>query len=59
MTLAGHTQPVRTVVWPHEGEVFTAGYDHCIRIWDLESNSTMDTLVCTVPSTTCEINFHL
>ncbi|XP_065885840.1 ribosome biogenesis protein WDR12 homolog isoform X2 [Dysidea avara] len=44
VTLAGHTQPVRTVVWPHEGELFTAGYDHSIRIWDLESNTTTDTL---------------
>ena len=45
MTLAGHTQPVKTVVWPHEGEVFTAGYDHSIRIWDLETNTAADTLV--------------
>lgn len=45
VTLAGHTQPVKTVVWPHEGEMFTAGYDHCIRVWDLESKTTTRTLV--------------
>ena len=45
MTLAGHTQPVKTVVWPYEGEMFTAGYDHCIRVWDLESRTTTGTLV--------------
>ena len=48
VTLAGHTQPVKTIVWPHEGEVFTAGYDHCIRVWDLESRTTSGTLVSAV-----------
>ena len=45
MTLAGHTQPVKTVVWPHEGDMFTAGYDHCIKVWDLESKTTTSTMV--------------
>ena len=47
MTLSGHNQPVTAVVWPNNQEdgVITAGWDHCIRLWDLTSGVNTATLV--------------
>lgn len=47
MTLSGHNQPVTAVVWPSNQEdgVMTAGWDHCIRLWDLTSGVNTATLV--------------
>lgn len=47
MTLSGHNQPVTAVVWPNNQEdgVMTAGWDHCIRLWDLTSGVNTATLV--------------
>lgn len=52
VTLSGHNQPVTAVVWPNNQEdgVMTAGWDHCIRLWDLTSGVNTATLVrCTAP----------
>ena len=45
VTLSGHTQPVTGVVWPSAGEVVTCGWDHCIRLWDIEACSNKSSLV--------------
>lgn len=47
VTLSGHNQPVTAVVWPknQENGVITAGWDHCIRLWDLTSGVNTATLV--------------
>lgn len=47
VTLSGHTQPVTTIVWPSNQEdgVITAGWDHCIRLWDVASGVNTATLV--------------
>lgn len=47
VTLSGHNQPVTAVVWPNNKEdgVITAGWDHCIRLWDLTSGVNTATLV--------------
>ena len=45
MTLAGHAHPVSSVVWAGQEGVVSAGWDHCIRLWDLESGVNKSTLV--------------
>ena len=46
LTLAGHTQPATAVVWGREeAEVVSGGWDHCIRLWDLETGVNKATLV--------------
>ena len=45
VTLSGHTQPVTGVVWPSADEVVTCGWDHCIRLWDIEACANKSTLV--------------
>ena len=46
VTLQGHTQPATAVVWAEPGEIFSAGWDHCIRVWDAVGGSNKSTLVC-------------
>lgn len=45
LTLAGHTQPASAVAWVREEEVVTAGWDHCIRQWDVATGVNKATLV--------------
>jgi ribosome biogenesis protein YTM1 len=42
--LLGSTAPVRTIAWPERGRVFSAGDDHCIRVWDVETATNTATL---------------
>ena len=44
-TFAGHTHPIMSVKWVEEGEILSAGYDHCIRVWDVQSGVSINTLV--------------
>ena len=45
VTLAGHTQPVTAVQWAGQGaELISAGWDHCIRLWDAESGVNKSTM---------------
>lgn len=43
-TFAGHTHPIMSVKWVEEGEILSAGYDHCIRVWDIQSGVSINTL---------------
>ena len=42
--LAGSTAGVLAVVWPDRGRLFSAGSDHCVRIWDVETATNTNTL---------------
>ena len=46
VTLQGHTQPATAVVWAEQGEIVSAGWDMCIRVWDVTTGSNTATLVC-------------
>lgn len=45
VTLQGHTQPATGVVWVERGEIVSAGWDMCIRVWDVTTGSNTATLV--------------
>ena len=45
VTLSGHTQPITTVIWPREEELLSAGYDRCIRVWDVATRVNKAVLV--------------
>ena len=45
VTLQGHTQPAMAVVWVEQGEILSAGWDQCIRVWDVATGSNVSTLV--------------
>ena len=45
VTLQGHTQPATGVVWVEQGEIVSAGWDMCIRVWDITTGSNTATLV--------------
>ncbi|KAH3841961.1 hypothetical protein DPMN_115448, partial [Dreissena polymorpha] len=36
LTLSGHTEGVSGIVWLGEDQVFTASWDHTLRLWDLQ-----------------------
>ncbi|XP_057299577.1 ribosome biogenesis protein WDR12 homolog [Hydractinia symbiolongicarpus] len=44
LSLSGHKEAVSTLCWPHNNELISAGWDHCIRLWDIESSSNKHTL---------------
>ena len=45
VTLQGHTQPATGMVWAEPGEIVSAGWDMCIRVWDVTTGSNTTTLV--------------
>merc|ERR1712121_444647 len=44
ISLAGHKEPVSTLVWSDEAELISGGWDHCIRLWDVETALNKHTL---------------
>lgn len=48
VTLQGHTQPATGVVWAEPGEIVSAGWDMCIRVWDVTTGSNTITLVSVI-----------
>lgn len=54
LTLTGHKGPITSVAWRAEGggeEVVSAGWDHCVRVWDVSAGVNTTTLVRTVTVT--------
>ncbi|CAN6481974.1 unnamed protein product [Victoria cruziana] len=45
-TFTGHTQCVSSVVWPEQGKMYSASWDHSVRVWDVETGNNSMTLVC-------------
>lgn len=52
VTLQGHTQPAAGVVWVEPGEIVSAGWDMCIRVWDVTTGSNSATLVYAITIST-------
>ena len=45
VTLQGHTQPATAAVWAEPTEILSAGWDMCIRVWDVSTGSNVTTMV--------------
>ncbi|KNA05180.1 hypothetical protein SOVF_192760 [Spinacia oleracea] len=45
-TLVGHTNCVSSVIWPLDETIYSASWDHSIRIWDAETGSATWTMFC-------------
>ncbi|KAM3700389.1 hypothetical protein ACB098_05G092100 [Castanea mollissima] len=46
-TLVGHTQCVSSVVWPQQETIYSASWDHSIRLWDAETGKNSSDIFCT------------
>ncbi|XP_020577207.1 ribosome biogenesis protein WDR12 homolog [Phalaenopsis equestris] len=44
--LVGHTQCVSSIVWLEPQTIYSASWDHSIRIWDVPSEKATSNLVC-------------
>ncbi|KAL4579164.1 hypothetical protein LXL04_015301 [Taraxacum kok-saghyz] len=44
----GHTQCVSSAVWPENGAVYSASWDHSIRRWDIETEKDTINMVETL-----------
>ena len=48
VTLQGHAQPATAVMWVEQNEIVSAGWDMCIKVWDVTTGGNVTTLVYTV-----------
>ncbi|KAM3683844.1 hypothetical protein ACJW31_12G179800 [Castanea mollissima] len=46
-TLVGHTQCVSSVVWPQQETIYSASWDHSVRLWDAETSKNSSDIFCT------------
>ena len=44
-TLAGHTQCASSVVWPQQETIYSASWDHSVRLWDAETGKNLSDIV--------------
>jgi len=44
LTLSGHKEPVSCLLWSDDHELISSGWDHCIRLWDVNTSSNKHTL---------------
>ena len=44
LTLAGHKEPVSCLLWNGDNELISSGWDHCIRLWDVDNATNKRTL---------------
>ena len=44
-TLVGHTQCVSSVVWPQQETIYSASWDHSVRLWDAETGKNSSDIV--------------
>ncbi|KAL6499150.1 WD repeat-containing protein 12 [Orobanche hederae] len=45
-TFVGHTQCASSVVWPEQGTIYSASWDHSIRRWDVETGKHSLSMYC-------------
>jgi len=45
ITLTGHHEGIVAINWTEAGTLVTAGLDHTIRCWDLETQNNTQTMV--------------
>lgn len=45
-TIVGHTNCVSSVVWPEDDTIYSASWDHSIRIWDVETGKATWNMFC-------------
>ena len=46
VTLSGHNEGVSDLTWLNDTEIVTAGFDHALVFWDLESGRERRKIVC-------------
>lgn len=55
----GHTNCVSSVIWPLDETIYSASWDHSIRIWDAETGSATWTMVRHSSITSCYSKLRL
>ena len=43
--MSGHTEAVSSIQWTSPDEIMSGGWDHCIRLWDVQTGVNKETLV--------------
>jgi WD40 repeat protein len=44
-TLVGHTQSVSSLAWPEHKTIYSASWDHSVRLWDVETGKDTSDIV--------------
>uniref|UniRef100_A0A2N9IMZ0 Ribosome biogenesis protein WDR12 homolog n=1 Tax=Fagus sylvatica TaxID=28930 RepID=A0A2N9IMZ0_FAGSY len=45
-TLVGHTQSVSSLAWPEHKTIYSASWDHSVRLWDVETGKDTSDIFC-------------